>query len=74
MLDIAPETRATNCVGDLGGALEDMPKRCVTIGMKQILGSLVSVSTEHCHPVTPWLAKNRLIFRRMSASGGRPPP
>ena len=39
MLDIAPETRATNCVGDLGGALEDMPKRCVTIGMKQILGA-----------------------------------
>lgn len=39
VLDIAPETRATNCVGDLGGALEDMPKRCVTIGMKQILGA-----------------------------------
>ena len=39
VLDIAPETRATNCVGDLGGALEDMPKKCVTIGMKQILGA-----------------------------------
>ena len=33
VLDIHPETRATNCVGDLGGALEDMPKKCVTIGM-----------------------------------------
>ena len=39
VLDIHPETRATNCVGDLGGALEDMPKRCVTIGMKEILGA-----------------------------------
>lgn len=39
VLEIAPETRATNCVGDLGGALEEMPKKCVTIGMKQILGA-----------------------------------
>lgn len=39
VLDIAPETRATNCVGDLGGALEDMPRKCVTIGMKQILSA-----------------------------------
>lgn len=39
VLTIAPETRTTNCVGDLGGALEDMPKQCVTIGMKQILGA-----------------------------------
>lgn len=39
VLDIHPETRATNCVGDLGGALEDMPKKCVTIGMKEILGA-----------------------------------
>lgn len=38
-LSITPETRATNCIGDLGGALEDMPTRCVTIGMKQILGA-----------------------------------
>ncbi len=37
--DILPETRATNCVGDLGGALEAMPRRCATIGMKQILGA-----------------------------------
>lgn len=39
VLDIHPETRATNCVGDLGGALEDMPRKCVTIGMKEILGA-----------------------------------
>ncbi|OUO21269.1 glucosamine-6-phosphate isomerase [Collinsella sp. An307] len=39
VLSIHPETRATNCVGDLGGALEDMPHRCVTIGMKEILGA-----------------------------------
>ena len=39
VLDISAETRATNCVGDLGGALEDMPHKCVTIGMKQILSA-----------------------------------
>lgn len=39
VLEIAPETRATNSVGDLGGALEDMPHKCVTIGMKQILSA-----------------------------------
>ena len=38
-IDIRPETRATNCVGDLGGALEDMPRRAVTVGMRQILGA-----------------------------------
>lgn len=38
-LDIHPETRATNSVGDLGGALEDMPHRAVTIGMREILGA-----------------------------------
>lgn len=37
-LDIRPETRATNC-GDLGGALEDFPRRAATIGMRQILGA-----------------------------------
>ncbi|MCD8323066.1 MAG: glucosamine-6-phosphate isomerase [Oscillospiraceae bacterium] len=39
VLDIAPETRATNAVGDLGGALEAMPRRAVTIGMKEILSA-----------------------------------
>lgn len=39
VLDILPETRTTNAVGDLAGALECMPKKCVTIGMKQILNA-----------------------------------
>ena len=36
---IAPETCAANCMGDLKGALEDMPTHCVTLGIKQILSS-----------------------------------
>ena len=39
VLDILPETRTTNAIGDLAGALECMPRRCVTIGMRQILGA-----------------------------------
>ncbi len=39
VLDIAPETRTTNCIGDLGGALEDMPKKCITIGISEILSA-----------------------------------
>ncbi len=39
VLEIAPETRATNCVGDLNGALEAMPHKCVTIGMREILSA-----------------------------------
>ncbi len=39
VLKISPETRAINSVGDLGGALEDMPHLCVTIGIKQILSA-----------------------------------
>lgn len=34
--EIAQETRAVNSVGDLNGALEDMPKYCVTIGFHEI--------------------------------------
>lgn len=36
ILEIAPETRAVNSVGDLNGALDAMPHWCVTIGMKEI--------------------------------------
>lgn len=36
VLDISPETRTTNAIGDLSGALEDMPKKCVTIGINEI--------------------------------------
>jgi glucosamine-6-phosphate deaminase len=39
MLDISKETRTINAVGDLNGAIEAMPGRCVTIGMKDILGA-----------------------------------
>ena len=39
VIDIKPETRATNCTADLGGALEDMPKRAITIGISEILGA-----------------------------------
>lgn len=39
ILDIAPETRAINAAGALGGALDAMPKRCITIGMSEILGA-----------------------------------
>lgn len=38
-LDISPETRAVNAVGSLGGALSSMPRRCVTVGMREILGA-----------------------------------
>lgn len=39
VLDISRETRTINAVGDLNGAIEAMPKRCVTLGMKEILGA-----------------------------------
>lgn len=38
-LDISPETRTANGIGDLGGALEAMPRRCVTIGIHEILSA-----------------------------------
>ncbi len=39
VLTISAETRTINSVGDLNGAINAMPTRCVTIGMKQILGA-----------------------------------
>lgn len=39
VLSISPETRTANAIGDLGGALEEMPLEAVTIGMKEILAS-----------------------------------
>ena len=38
-LSISPETRTANAIGELGGAIEAMPRRCVTIGMREILGA-----------------------------------
>lgn len=39
ILDISPETRTLNAVNALGGSLEAMPGRCITVGMKEILGA-----------------------------------
>lgn len=39
VLEISRETRTANAIGDLGGALVAMPRRCVTIGMKEILSA-----------------------------------
>ena len=39
VLAISPETRTANAIGDLNGALDDMPRWCVTIGMKEIYGA-----------------------------------
>ena len=36
VLKISPETRAANAIGDFGGALEEMPKYCVTVGIYEI--------------------------------------
>lgn len=36
VLDISPETRIANAIGDLSGAIEGMPKKCVTIGISEI--------------------------------------
>lgn len=36
VLPISPETRAANAIGDFNGALEDMPRYCVTIGIYEI--------------------------------------
>lgn len=36
VLEIAKETRAVNSIGDLNGALDDMPKYCITIGIYEI--------------------------------------
>ena len=39
VLTMTLQTHTVNAIGDLGGAMEDMPTRCVTIGMAQILGA-----------------------------------
>lgn len=39
VLEISPETRTANAIGDFQGALEDMPTYCVTIGMAEIAGA-----------------------------------
>lgn len=39
VLSISRETRTANAIGDLNGAIDAMPGKCVTIGMKEILGA-----------------------------------
>lgn len=39
VVEIAPETRTANAIGDLGGCLEDMPSWAVTIGFREIYRS-----------------------------------
>ena len=39
VLEISRETRTANAIGDLNGAVDDMPRWCVTIGMKEICGA-----------------------------------
>ena len=36
VLQITRETRTANAIGDLNGAIDDMPKYCITIGMNEI--------------------------------------
>lgn len=39
VLEISRETRTANAIGDLNGAIDDMPRYCVTIGMNEIVNS-----------------------------------
>lgn len=39
VLSLNPETRTANAIGDRCGAIDAMPKRAVTIGIRQILGA-----------------------------------
>ena len=38
VLTISRETRTSNAIGDLNGAIDAMPRKCVTIGIKQSPG------------------------------------
>lgn len=39
VVSLSPETRTANAISDRGGAIAAMPRRAVTIGMRQILGA-----------------------------------
>ena len=39
VLEISRETRTANAIGDLNGAIDAMPRLCITIGMAEILGA-----------------------------------
>ncbi|MCQ2453456.1 MAG: glucosamine-6-phosphate isomerase [Clostridia bacterium] len=39
VLEISRETRTANAIGDMNGAIDAMPRLCITIGMAEILGA-----------------------------------
>lgn len=39
VLKISPETRTVNSIGDLNGALDEMPHYCVTVGINEIFSA-----------------------------------
>ena len=39
VLDISTETRTAGAIGELGGAIEAFPKKCITVGIAEILSS-----------------------------------
>ena len=39
VLEISPETRAVNSIGDLNGAVDAMPHYCVTVGISEIFSA-----------------------------------
>lgn len=39
VLEISPETRTANAIGDLNGALDAMPHLCVTVGINEIFSA-----------------------------------
>ncbi len=39
VVELTPETRTANAIGDRGGAIEAMPRLAITIGIKQILSA-----------------------------------
>lgn len=39
VLEISPETKTANAIGDLDGAIEEMPHYCITIGFNEIFSA-----------------------------------
>lgn len=39
VLTLTPETRTANAIGDRGGAVDAMPRKAITLGIRQILGA-----------------------------------
>ena len=65
VLEISPETRTANAIGDFGGALEDMPHYCVTIGIYEIsharkIRLSPQLAQSSCTPRRTWGANCRV--------------